>query len=79
MIGDSYGWEMGYMIVDWKTHIGDGISTVDPDDLETLGKTIDEIACKYAFKLIKIQSNQLGYGNCYFKEINCSTSIIADS
>ena len=69
MVGDSYGWEPGYMIIDWCTSTGEGISTIDPEDLETLGEEIQSIASKYNFQLVKLQGETKGYGNFYFKPL----------
>jgi len=69
MVGDSYGWEPGYMIIDWRTNIGYEIETVDPDDLEVLGDRVQQIATKYGYRLIKLQGETGGYGNFYFKPL----------
>lgn len=69
MVGDSYGWEPGYMIIDWCTSAAEGAATVDPEDLESLGEKVQSMATKYGFQLIKLQGSSFGYGDFYFKSL----------
>lgn len=75
MVGDSYGWEPGYMIIDWCTSVGDGAVTIDPDDLESLGEKVQSMANKYGFQLVKLQGGTHGYGDFYFKSIPESNEV----